>query len=81
MLELASLLPPLLTNMLCSDEGSWTRNPERERERNHPTETSLTILADGYTFYAVSQERFLDKLEEEAKVARARYPQILSPNK
>ncbi|KAG8512867.1 Cytochrome c oxidase assembly factor 3, mitochondrial [Galemys pyrenaicus] len=27
---------------------------------------------DGYTFYSVSQERFLDDLEEEAKAARAR---------
>ncbi|XP_072260163.1 cytochrome c oxidase assembly factor 3 homolog, mitochondrial [Pyxicephalus adspersus] len=28
----------------------------------------------GYTFFSVSQERFLDELEDEAKVARASYP-------
>lgn len=27
---------------------------------------------DGYTLYSVSQERFLDELEDEAKAARAR---------
>lgn len=27
---------------------------------------------DGYTFYSVAQERFLDELEDEAKAARAR---------
>lgn len=29
------------------------------------------LLTDGYTFYSVSQERFLDELELEAKVVRA----------
>lgn len=29
-------------------------------------------LPDGYTFYSVAQERFLDDLEDEAKAARAR---------
>lgn len=33
---------------------------------------SLTAPADGYTFYSVSQERFLDELEQEAEAARAR---------
>ncbi|NWT06696.1 COA3 factor, partial [Mionectes macconnelli] len=33
---------------------------------------SLTPPADGYTFYSVSQERFLDELEQEAEAARAR---------
>ncbi|XP_075203726.1 cytochrome c oxidase assembly factor 3 homolog, mitochondrial [Anomaloglossus baeobatrachus] len=28
----------------------------------------------GYTFYSVSQEKFLDELEAEAKVVRANYP-------
>lgn len=33
---------------------------------------SLTPSADGYTFYSVSQEQFLDELEQEAEAARAR---------
>ncbi|XP_073539704.1 cytochrome c oxidase assembly factor 3 homolog, mitochondrial [Phyllobates terribilis] len=28
----------------------------------------------GYTFFSVSQEKFLDELEDEAKVVRANYP-------
>eukprot|EP00079_Xenopus_tropicalis_P030769 XP_012826978.1 PREDICTED: coiled-coil domain containing 56 isoform X3 [Xenopus tropicalis] len=31
-------------------------------------------IVDGYTFYSVSQEKFLDELEVEAKAARASYP-------
>ncbi|XP_051496158.1 cytochrome c oxidase assembly factor 3 homolog, mitochondrial [Apus apus] len=33
---------------------------------------ALTIGIYGYTFYSVSQERFLDELEQEAEAARAR---------
>jgi len=33
---------------------------------------SLTPSSDGYTFYSVSQEQFLDELEQEAEAARAR---------
>lgn len=33
---------------------------------------SLIPPTDGYTFYSVSQERFLDDLEQEAEAARAR---------
>ncbi|NXG64328.1 COA3 factor, partial [Hemiprocne comata] len=33
---------------------------------------SLNHSPDGYTFYSVSQERFLDELEQEAEAARAR---------
>ena len=32
---------------------------------------SLTPSSDGYTFYSVSQEQFLDELEQEAEAARA----------
>lgn len=39
------------------------RTPKRFPEPTFP---------DGYTFYSVSQERFLDELEDEAKAARAR---------
>ncbi|CAJ0940872.1 unnamed protein product [Ranitomeya imitator] len=34
----------------------------------------LTGSTDGYTFFSVSQEKFLDELEDEAKVVRANYP-------
>ncbi|XP_027751814.1 cytochrome c oxidase assembly factor 3 homolog, mitochondrial [Empidonax traillii] len=33
---------------------------------------ALTLGIYGYTFYSVSQERFLDELEQEAEAARAR---------
>ncbi|KAM6295572.1 cytochrome c oxidase assembly factor 3 homolog, mitochondrial [Aegotheles albertisi] len=33
---------------------------------------ALTFGIYGYTFYSVSQERFLDELEQEADAARAR---------
>ncbi|NXI48073.1 COA3 factor, partial [Galbula dea] len=33
---------------------------------------ALTCGIYGYTFYSVSQERFLDELEQEAEAARAR---------
>ncbi|XP_040195662.1 cytochrome c oxidase assembly factor 3 homolog, mitochondrial-like [Rana temporaria] len=35
---------------------------------------SIVLGIYGYNFYSVSQDFFLDELEEEAKVARARYP-------
>ncbi|OXB70420.1 UNVERIFIED_CONTAM: hypothetical protein H355_003993 [Colinus virginianus] len=33
---------------------------------------AVTAAIYGYTFYSVSQERFLDELEQEAEAARAR---------
>ncbi|NWR88559.1 COA3 factor, partial [Furnarius figulus] len=33
---------------------------------------AVTLGIYGYTFYSVSQERFLDELEQEAEAARAR---------
>ncbi|NWQ61550.1 COA3 factor, partial [Neopipo cinnamomea] len=33
---------------------------------------AVTLGVYGYTFYSVSQERFLDELEQEAEAARAR---------
>lgn len=44
-----------------------------DRDRSAPLPLfSLTHPADAYTFYSVSQERFLDDLEQEAEAARAR---------
>ncbi|KAM8947885.1 cytochrome c oxidase assembly factor 3 homolog, mitochondrial [Pelodytes ibericus] len=34
----------------------------------------IVMAIYGYTFYSVSQEKFLDELENEAKVARANFP-------
>lgn len=53
----------------------WQKNFKQRRGRN--VFTGLTIGAIvlgiyGYTFYSVSQERFLDDLEEEAKGVRAK---------
>ncbi|XP_078281038.1 cytochrome c oxidase assembly factor 3 homolog, mitochondrial [Rhinoraja longicauda] len=55
--------------------AQWQKNFPNRRGRN--VITGLTIGAIvlgiyGYTFYSVSQERFLDDLEEEAKGVRTK---------
>ncbi|XP_029430024.1 cytochrome c oxidase assembly factor 3 homolog, mitochondrial [Rhinatrema bivittatum] len=57
-----------------AETAQWQRGVAR-RLRGRNVLTGLTIGAVvlgiySYTFYSVSQEKFLDELEEEAKVAR-----------
>ncbi|MBN3275349.1 COA3 factor, partial [Polyodon spathula] len=55
----------------------WKKNSQKLRGRNILTGLvigGLVMGIYGYTFYSVSQEKFLDEMEEEAKVARMRAP-------
>ncbi|XP_004597407.1 cytochrome c oxidase assembly factor 3 homolog, mitochondrial [Ochotona princeps] len=55
--------------------AQWQKTLPQRRTRNILTGLGIgaVVLAIyGYTFYSVSQERFLDELEDEAKAARAR---------
>ncbi|XP_068118003.1 cytochrome c oxidase assembly factor 3 homolog, mitochondrial [Hyperolius riggenbachi] len=55
----------------------WRKNSGKMKSRNIFTALAIgTVVLGiyGYTFFSVKQERFIDELEEEAKVARARYP-------
>ncbi|XP_017364869.1 cytochrome c oxidase assembly factor 3 homolog, mitochondrial [Cebus imitator] len=55
--------------------AQWQKALPQRRTRNIVTGLGIGALAlaiYGYTFYSISQERFLDELEEEAKAARAR---------
>ncbi|XP_067869509.1 cytochrome c oxidase assembly factor 3 homolog, mitochondrial [Heterodontus francisci] len=63
--------------------AQWQKKLQKRRGRN--VFTGLTIGAIvlgiyGYTFYSVSQERFLDDLEDEAKGIRARNDSKTSVN-
>lgn len=55
----------------------WKKNAQKLRSRNVVTGLAIGALVMGiygYTFYSVSQERIMDELDEEAKVARTRAP-------
>nr|XP_025717686.1 cytochrome c oxidase assembly factor 3 homolog, mitochondrial [Callorhinus ursinus] len=55
--------------------AEWQKSLPQRRTRNIVTGLgigALVLAIYGYTFYSVSQERFLDELEDEAKAARAR---------
>ncbi|XP_052023957.1 cytochrome c oxidase assembly factor 3 homolog, mitochondrial-like [Apodemus sylvaticus] len=55
--------------------AQWQKTLPQRRTRNIMTGLgigALVLAIYGYTFYSVAQERFLDELEDEAKVARAR---------
>ncbi|XP_053550172.1 cytochrome c oxidase assembly factor 3 homolog, mitochondrial [Bombina bombina] len=72
-----ALTPQQLDSMRKAELAQWGKNVKKLRGRN--VITGLTIGGIvlgiyGYTFYSVSQEKFLDELEDEAKVARANYP-------
>ncbi|XP_018410777.1 PREDICTED: cytochrome c oxidase assembly factor 3 homolog, mitochondrial [Nanorana parkeri] len=57
--------------------SQWLKNSGKLRTRNGITALAIggiVLGIYGYTFYSVSQEKFLDELENEAKEARARYP-------
>ncbi|XP_042199326.1 cytochrome c oxidase assembly factor 3 homolog, mitochondrial [Callorhinchus milii] len=74
-LDPQTLSPEQLRSVRSAETALWTRNLPQRRTRNLITGIAIGAIVlgiYGYTFYAVSQERFLDKLEEEAKVARAR---------
>lgn len=61
-----------------AEDRIWEDDQQRwlskcgKRECAHSTWFPEPTSPDGYTFYSVSQERFLDELEDEAKAARAR---------
>uniref|UniRef100_A0A0E9XH29 Cytochrome c oxidase assembly factor 3 n=1 Tax=Anguilla anguilla TaxID=7936 RepID=A0A0E9XH29_ANGAN len=55
----------------------WKKNALKLRSRNVVTGLAIGALVMGiygYTFYSVSQEKIMDELDEEAKVARTRAP-------
>ncbi|XP_007955933.1 cytochrome c oxidase assembly factor 3 homolog, mitochondrial [Orycteropus afer afer] len=69
------LTPAQLQFMRQVQLAQWQKTLPQRRTRNIVTGLSigaLVLAIYGYTFYSVSQERFLDELEDEAKAARAR---------
>lgn len=69
------LTPAQLQFMRQVELAQWQKRLPQRRTRNILTGLGIgaVVLAIyGYTFYSVSQERFLDELEDEAKAARAR---------
>ncbi|XP_012299350.1 cytochrome c oxidase assembly factor 3 homolog, mitochondrial [Aotus nancymaae] len=69
------LTPEQLHFMRQVQLAQWQKALPQRRTRNIVTGLGIGALAlaiYGYTFYSISQERFLDELEEEAKAARAR---------
>ncbi|KAM4692311.1 cytochrome c oxidase assembly factor 3 homolog, mitochondrial [Rhinophrynus dorsalis] len=71
------LSPEQLESMRRAEMAQWNRKVGKLRGRNLITGLAIggiVLGIYGYTFYSVSQEKFLDELEDEAKVARANYP-------
>ncbi|XP_049637430.1 cytochrome c oxidase assembly factor 3 homolog, mitochondrial [Suncus etruscus] len=69
------LTPQQLHFMQQAQLAQWQKQLPQRRARNIVTGLgigALVLAIYGYTFYSVSQERFLDELEDEAKAARAR---------
>ncbi|XP_012512171.1 PREDICTED: cytochrome c oxidase assembly factor 3 homolog, mitochondrial [Propithecus coquereli] len=69
------LTPAQLQFMRQVQLAQWQKTLPQRRTRNIVTGLgigALVLAIYGYTFYSVSQERFLDELEDEAKAARAR---------
>nr|XP_055198792.1 cytochrome c oxidase assembly factor 3 homolog, mitochondrial-like [Nyctereutes procyonoides] len=69
------LTPAQLQFMWQVELAKWQKRLPQRRTQNILTSLGIgaVVLAIyGYTFYSVSQERFLDELEDEAKAARAR---------
>ncbi|XP_038634685.1 cytochrome c oxidase assembly factor 3 homolog, mitochondrial [Scyliorhinus canicula] len=63
--------------------AQWHKNLQKRRGRNVLTGLAIGAVVlgiYGYTFYSVSQERFLDDLEEEANSARRRHDSKTSVN-
>ncbi|XP_063281465.1 cytochrome c oxidase assembly factor 3 homolog, mitochondrial [Pelobates fuscus] len=71
------LSPEQQQSMRRAEVAQWGRNVGKLRSRNLITGLAIggiVLSIYGYTFYSVSQEKFLDELENEAKVARANFP-------
>ncbi|XP_049646468.1 cytochrome c oxidase assembly factor 3 homolog, mitochondrial-like [Suncus etruscus] len=69
------LMPQQLHFMQQAQLAQWQKQLPQRQARNIVTGFgigTLVLSIYGYTFYSVSQERFLDDLEDEAKAARAR---------
>ncbi|XP_004327615.3 cytochrome c oxidase assembly factor 3 homolog, mitochondrial [Tursiops truncatus] len=69
------LTPAQLQFMRQVQLAQWQKMLPQRRTRNIVTGLSigaLVLAIYGYTLYSVSQERFLDELEDDAKAARAR---------
>ncbi|XP_004434481.1 PREDICTED: cytochrome c oxidase assembly factor 3 homolog, mitochondrial [Ceratotherium simum simum] len=69
------LTPAQLQFMRQVQLAQWQKTLPQRRTRNIITGLgigALVLAIYGYTFYSVSQERFLDELEDEVKAARAR---------
>ncbi|KAM6951755.1 cytochrome c oxidase assembly factor 3 homolog, mitochondrial [Aplochiton taeniatus] len=55
--------------------AQWKKKTQQLRGRNVATGLAIGAIVMGiygYTFYSVSQEKIMDELDEEAKVARMR---------
>ncbi|KAM4622895.1 cytochrome c oxidase assembly factor 3 homolog, mitochondrial [Discoglossus pictus] len=66
-----------LDSMRKAELAQWGKNARKLRGRNLMTGLGIGGIVLGiyaYTFYSVSQEKFLDELEDEAKVMRASLP-------
>ncbi|CAI9618168.1 unnamed protein product [Staurois parvus] len=71
------LSPEQLEFIRKKEMAQWAQKAKKLRHRNIITGLAIggiVLGIYGYSFYSVSQEKFLDELEEEAKVARARFP-------
>ncbi|KFO28547.1 cytochrome c oxidase assembly factor 3 homolog, mitochondrial [Fukomys damarensis] len=69
------LTPAQLHFMRQVQLAQWQKTLPQRRTRNVVTALGIGALVlgiYGYTMYSISQERFLDELEDEAKAARAR---------
>ncbi|XP_073428403.1 cytochrome c oxidase assembly factor 3 homolog, mitochondrial [Dendrobates tinctorius] len=70
------LTPEQMALLRRREMAQWA-NSGKLRTRNIITGLAIggvVLGIYGYTFFSVSQEKFLDELEEEAKVVRANYP-------
>nr|XP_037849140.1 cytochrome c oxidase assembly factor 3 homolog, mitochondrial [Chlorocebus sabaeus] len=69
------LTPEQSYSMRRAQLAQWQKVLPQRRTRNIVTGLgvgALVLAIYGYTIYSISQERFLDELEDEAKAARAR---------
>ncbi|XP_004859365.1 cytochrome c oxidase assembly factor 3 homolog, mitochondrial [Heterocephalus glaber] len=69
------LTPSQLQSIRQVQLAQWQKTLPQRRTRNIVIGLGIGALVlgiYGYTIYSISQERFLDELEDEAKAARAR---------